>query len=88
MCGRYRLTAKERYLRDHFGLDEDLSWAPRWNIAPTQPVPIVRQHPKEPKRTLWFGSLGADPLLGQRPVHRIQDHQRHVGDCSGEARLP
>jgi hypothetical protein len=19
MCGRYRLTAKERYLRDHFG---------------------------------------------------------------------
>ena len=23
MCGCYRLTAKERYLRDHFGLDED-----------------------------------------------------------------
>jgi hypothetical protein len=21
MCGRYRLTAKERYIRDHFGLD-------------------------------------------------------------------
>ena len=40
MCGRYRLTAKERYLRDHFGLDEDLSLAPRWNIAPTHPVPI------------------------------------------------
>jgi putative SOS response-associated peptidase YedK len=43
MCGRYRLTAKERYLRDHFGLDEDPSLAPRWNIAPTQKVPIVRQ---------------------------------------------
>src|SRR5215470_10047751 len=42
MCGRYRLTAKERYLRDHFGLDEDPTWKPRWNIAPTQLVPIVR----------------------------------------------
>jgi len=43
MCGRYRLTAKERYLRDHFGLDEDPTWTPRWNIAPTQLVPMVRQ---------------------------------------------
>ncbi|MGB8061961.1 MAG: SOS response-associated peptidase [Candidatus Sulfotelmatobacter sp.] len=43
MCGRYRLTAKERYLRDHFELDEDPTWTPRWNIAPTQLVPIVRQ---------------------------------------------
>ncbi|MGA8153704.1 MAG: SOS response-associated peptidase [Terriglobales bacterium] len=43
MCGRYRLTAKKRYLRDHFGLDEDPTWMPRWNIAPTQLVPIVRQ---------------------------------------------
>ncbi len=43
MCGRYRLTAKERYLRDHFGLDEDPTWTPRWNIAPTQLAPIVRQ---------------------------------------------
>jgi putative SOS response-associated peptidase YedK len=43
MCGRYRLTAKERYLRDHLGLDEDPTWTPHWNIAPTQLVPIVRQ---------------------------------------------
>jgi len=43
MCGRYQLTAKERYLRDHFGLDEDPTWTPRWNIAPTQLVPVVRQ---------------------------------------------
>ena len=43
MCGRYRLTAKERYLRDHFGLEEDPSWSPRWNIAPTQFVPIIRR---------------------------------------------
>jgi len=44
MCGRYRLTHVER-LADKFeaicgGSDEDLS--PRYNIAPTQPVPVVR----------------------------------------------
>jgi putative SOS response-associated peptidase YedK len=55
MCGRYRLSAKERYLRDHFGLDEDPPWMPRWNIAPTQPVATIRQHAKEPKRI--FGLL-------------------------------
>ena len=67
MCGRYRLTAKERYLRDHFGLDEDLSWAPRWNIAPTQPVPIVRQHPKEPKRTFGLVRWGLIPYWAKDP---------------------
>src|SRR5439155_22965936 len=45
MCGRYRLAAKERYIRDHFGLDEDPPWTPRWNIAPTQQVATIRQHP-------------------------------------------
>jgi putative SOS response-associated peptidase YedK len=61
MCGRYRLTAKERYLRDHFGLDEDPSWAPRWNIAPTQQVPIIRQDIKEPKRTFSLVRWGLIP---------------------------
>src|SRR5437870_11144253 len=41
MCGRYRLTARERYLRDHFGLDDDVPWTPRWNIAPTQQVAVI-----------------------------------------------
>lgn len=61
VCGRYRLSAKERYLRDHFGLDEDPTWTPRWNIAPTQPVPIIRQHPKEPKRTFSLVRWGLIP---------------------------
>lgn len=61
MCGRYRLTAKERYLRDHFGFDEEVSWTPRWNIAPTQPIPIIRQHPKEPKRTFGLARWGLIP---------------------------
>jgi putative SOS response-associated peptidase YedK len=61
MCGRYRLTAKERYLRDHFGLDEDPSWTPRWNIAPTQPVAIIRQHPTQPVRVFSQARWGLIP---------------------------
>lgn len=61
MCGRYRLTAKERYIRDHFGLESDVSWAPRWNIAPAQPVAVIRQNPKEPKRTFGLVRWGLIP---------------------------
>jgi hypothetical protein len=61
MCGRYRLTAKERYIRDHFGLYEDPAWTPRWNIAPTQSVPVIRQDKKEPKRTFALLRWGLIP---------------------------
>lgn len=44
MCGRYRLTAKERYIAEHFDLGEsDVHWSPRYNIAPTQQVAVVRR---------------------------------------------
>src|SRR5580698_1752649 len=62
MCGRYRLSAKERYLRDHFGIEEEVSWQPRWNVAPAQKVPIVRQDRKEPKRTFGLVRWGLIPF--------------------------
>jgi putative SOS response-associated peptidase YedK len=67
MCGRYRLTAKERYLRDHFGLDVGVEWSPRWNIAPTQMIPPSGSIPGN--RRVFSGSCaGANPVLGKRPV--------------------
>jgi putative SOS response-associated peptidase YedK len=79
MCGRYRLSAKERYLRDHFGLEEDPAWMPRWNIAPTQPVAAIRQDAKEPKRT--FGLLrwglipywAKDPFIGFKTINAMSE---------------
>lgn len=51
MCGRYRLTAKERWLSEYFNIPaEDIDWAARWNIAPTDEVATVRQDRNEPKR--------------------------------------
>lgn len=61
MCGRYRLTAKERYLRDRFGLAEDPHWEPRWNIAPTQQIATIRQHRAEPVRIFGLMRWGLVP---------------------------
>lgn len=75
MCGRYRLSRRKEVLAEYFGADfSDLDWEPRYNIAPTQPVPIVRRD--------WQGTLRAsfmrwglipswagDPSIGARTIN-------------------
>jgi hypothetical protein len=36
-------------------------WAPRYNVAPTQPVPVIRQNPREPIRELSLIHWGLIP---------------------------
>jgi putative SOS response-associated peptidase YedK len=36
-------------------------WTPRYNIAPTQPVPVIRQNPKGPRRELSLLRWGLIP---------------------------
>jgi putative SOS response-associated peptidase YedK len=51
MCGRYRLSKRKQLIEEHFDtVSGDEDWNPRYNVAPTQPVPIIRQNPKEPIR--------------------------------------
>jgi putative SOS response-associated peptidase YedK len=46
MCGRYRLSRRKELLEEHFDADlGDMAWAPRFNIAPTQFVPVIRSAP-------------------------------------------
>lgn len=45
MCTRYNLTSKLEAVRAHFGAAGDDPFPPRFNIAPTQPVAIVRLDP-------------------------------------------
>src|SRR5580765_1423894 len=93
MCGRYRLTAKERYIRDHFGLDEDPSWTPRYNIAPTQRFATIRQDAKEPKRTFglliwrWRSNLGWRYTKFDNVIHRVSSHCKPWRDSSNDERL-
>jgi putative SOS response-associated peptidase YedK len=42
MCGRYAITLPAKAARDYFGYVDEPDFPPRYNIAPTQPVPIVR----------------------------------------------
>src|SRR6266481_6092805 len=73
MCGRYRLTAKERWLSDFFNLDpEDVDWAARWNIAPSQPVATIRQDPTIPKRTFGLTRWGLIPYWAKDPSIRFK----------------
>lgn len=44
MCGRYTLYHDEQDLTELFGI-EAFAWAPRYNVAPTQVVPIVHDRP-------------------------------------------
>ena len=48
-------------------------WNPRYNIAPTQQIPVVRQHPKEPRRDLALMRWGLIPAWAK--------------DTSGAARM-
>ena len=41
MCGRYAITPPPQAARDYFGYVEQPNFPPRYNIAPTQPVPLV-----------------------------------------------
>ncbi len=61
MCGRYRLSRRKQLVEEYFDASGDDDWIPRYNIAPTQPVPVIRQHPKEPRRVLSLMRWGLVP---------------------------
>jgi len=42
MCGRYLIISDPDTLRRLFGYSDQPNFPPRYNVAPTQPVPIVR----------------------------------------------
>jgi putative SOS response-associated peptidase YedK len=46
MCGRYSLDATPQELVEAFGLAEAIAFERRYNIAPTQDVPVVRADPE------------------------------------------
>ena len=62
MCGRLRLSRRKQVIEEYFDTtDWQDDWSPRYNIAPTQLVPVVRQNPKEPVRQLSQMKWGLVP---------------------------
>ena len=43
MCGRYALYGPSKRYRDHFRTHNEFEIGPRFNIAPSQTLPVVRQ---------------------------------------------
>lgn len=74
MCGRFLLTSPGTVLKEAFGLSEAVPWQPRYNLAPGQQVPIIRQEP-DGKRAFVLVRWGLvppwaeDPALGNRLIN-------------------
>ncbi len=74
MCGRYSLTATPAEIEACFGLEEPATLAPRYNIAPTQLVPIVRlssQGSRELVLLRWglIPASARDASIGQKLIN-------------------
>ncbi|MBI5568361.1 MAG: SOS response-associated peptidase [Desulfomonile tiedjei] len=61
MCGRFVLMTLARSLASHFRLAEEPELSPRYNIAPTETIAIVRVASEEPRRLLVMVTWGLVP---------------------------
>lgn len=56
------MSRRKQFVEEYFDASSDEpEWNPRYNIAPTQPVPVIRQNPKEPRRELSLMRWGLIP---------------------------
>ena len=62
MCGRFVLRASPQQLQTLFDLEEAPRAEPRYNIAPTQPVLLVRAKPHSGGREATFLTWGLIPF--------------------------
>jgi putative SOS response-associated peptidase YedK len=62
MCGRYLLSRRKQILEEQFAAtSDDAEWSPRYNIAPTQFVPVIRRKPRSTARELSLIRWGLVP---------------------------
>jgi putative SOS response-associated peptidase YedK len=74
MCGRYLITSPPEAVRAFAAYANLPNFPPRYNIAPTQPVPIVRLENGQRRFALvrwglvpsWTKEIGASPLINAR----------------------
>jgi putative SOS response-associated peptidase YedK len=74
MCGRYLVTSPPEAMRAFAAYADQPNFPPRHNIAPTQPVPIVRMEHGRRRFALvrwglvpsWAKEIGASPLINAR----------------------
>ena len=67
MCGRFSLTAPGQLWFEIFGLSDPPAWAPRYNIAPSQPLPAVLVPPDQPRSQFRLLQWGLVPSWAKAP---------------------
>ena len=77
MCGRFTLRSPAGVVAEQFALFEVPPFAPRFNIAPSQPVPVVRlalRGPQPQRELVWLRwglvpGWAKDPAIGNRMIN-------------------
>src|SRR5690349_6480467 len=72
MCGRFTLRTPASVLIEHFDLDVRDDRQPplfemRYNIAPTQDIPVIRAHPDNGRRRIDMMNWGLIPPWSEDP---------------------
>jgi len=68
VCGRYRLSRRKQILEKQFAaVSDDVDWGPRYNIAPTQSVPVIKRSPRSAGRELSLIRWGLVPSWAKDP---------------------
>lgn len=75
MCGRFTQTATTAIIAEQFGVTAPSHLQPRYNIAPSQPIAVIRIEPDRTTRTLvmlrWglIPSWAKDPKIGNQCIN-------------------
>jgi len=73
MCGRFSATFSFRDIKVRWNLQGDLAFEPRYNIAPSQSVPVIirgaRGNSVMPMKWGLVPSWAADASIGQRMIN-------------------
>ncbi len=72
MCGRFVLIADPNVIQQSFNLDSTVDFAPRYNIAPTQYVPIItNEHPRALSLLRWglIPSWAKEESIGNKLIN-------------------
>lgn len=57
MCGRYSLSSNGEALVKEFGVNDLAAWSPRFNIAPSQAVPVLVRNGEALEATSFYWGL-------------------------------
>ncbi len=82
MCGRYALRISVPDLARRLGVEPPADLAPRYNIAPTQPVPVLRA--ADGGRRLELMRWGLVPAWSKGPDGRYAMHNARLEGIAGK----